>query len=127
MDTVKSELKEHDFSCKFRDERPQELFCQNNDTYQTLIKYYAQSRRLRFMAIFELKEKCNILHPEIMDFNWNFNVAQVSCKDDTITFLSNTVVPENGVSGEDIKSYLVWWSAAINDALKESGLWDKMR
>jgi hypothetical protein len=125
--TVKAEMESAGMECEYRDNSYDELTCSASDTYKTLIKYYSQSKRLRFMSLFGLAVACDDIYHEVMGYNWGYNVAQASCKDDTISFLSYILVPESGLNGGEVKDFLVWWGGAINDSLKDSGLWDSVK
>jgi len=125
--SVKTELEPMEFKCQFSEDDTDALFCESNKTYKTLIKYYTQSNRLSFMTVFALKSPCEDIYHEIMAYNWGYTIAQASCKENTVAFLTHSIVPEKGMSGKDIQSFLEWWSGALNDSLRESGLWDAIK
>lgn len=127
MERVASELSALGFKCKAVAEASDQIDCESERSYNTLIKYYDQSRRLHFMAVFSLEKSCEELQPAIMEYNWNYNVPKAACKDGTIVFLAYTLIPERGISGQDLKTFLEWWAIALNDSLKDSGLHEWMK
>lgn len=124
---VKAELESLDFKCRFSEDDTEAIFCENDKIFKTLIKYYTPSRRLSFMTVFALSSPCEQNYHEIMSYNWGNTVAQASCKENSVAFVTHTIVPDNGISGVDIQRFLEWWSGALNDSLRESGLWDSIK
>lgn len=127
IQVVKNQLEQAGMTCEYRDNSYDEITCGASNTYKTLIRYYSQSKRLRFMSLFGLSEPCESIYPEVMAYNWGYNVAQASCQEDTIAFLSYVIVPDAGLNGTEIRDFLIWWGGAINDSLKDSGLWNNVK
>lgn len=127
MERVENELNALGFKCNVVAEVSDQIDCESERSYNTLIKYYDQSKRLHFMAVFSLEKSCEDLGPAIMEYNWNYNVPKATCKDGTIVFLAYTLIPERGISGRDLKTFLEWWAIALNDSLKDSGLHEWMK
>ena len=125
MAAIKTELEALGHVCEYSLENDfGEITCNDDDTYKTLIKYYEISKRIRFMSFFTLATPCDEIYHEVMTYNWEFNVAQASCQDDTIAFLSYTILPDGGINASEIHNFLEWWASSLVTSLKESGLWN---
>ncbi len=98
-----------------------DLTCEGDRTYKIVLKYLTAPSRILFYAWFETERSCEDQQPQITDYNSRY-LIQLSCVDDMLRFFSSTYVPEAGLDGVELETFLVSWSDEINATASEVGI-----
>jgi len=121
-------LAHHGFDCKVQ---KGQLVCDGDraDRATIFISYAPPadraSGRLVFVAFDRLDAPCSTMLPEINRFNYEFDFAQVSCRDEgapMLFYVGNVYLPEQGLSPRDLGGYAAWWSSGLATAVRASHL-----
>ncbi len=120
-------LAAHGFSCKIWKGH---LVCDadKRDRPTLFVSYVPQGSRLLLVAFDRLDAPCADMLEALNRFNYVFDFAQASCRDDTtpmLFYVGSMVVPEDGLRPSDVGRYATFWSHSLMGALRASGLGKK--
>ncbi len=121
-------LELHGFGCELSAEKD-DLYCKHENLLNTHFEYKADESLLVFWASFGLKDGVPCGGPlldKMNGANWKYNVAQVGCDGDVISFQTTLLVPLNGYSDTEFFAFLKWWSNGIFRIIKETGMVDDL-
>ena len=122
-DSVKA-LATQGFDCKV--DKSQIVCDENSHERATLfISYVPSGSRLVLVAFDRIAEPCEALLSDLNRFNYEFDFAQVSCKDGDVPMLfyvGSLIVPENGLTPRDLGSYVAWWTTGVSTAVRVTQL-----
>lgn len=85
----------------------------------------AAGGRLVFVAFDRVDTPCAELLPEVNRFNYEFDFAQVSCRDEgspMLFYVGNLYLPEQGLSARDLGAWTTWWSTGLASAVRATHL-----
>jgi hypothetical protein len=120
-------LSPHGFHCKVEDNV---LVCRHDSVLNVTFSYKPDTSRLVHFATFGLKDATHCspdLFERLNRGNWEYNVAQMACKNEAVSFQNTLLVPVSGFTDAELFAYLRWWSRAVLDMIKEANLVQDMK
>lgn len=128
--TLEGMLKERGFDCHV-DAEDGDLTCEAERTYKVVMEYRDRPPRLYLYAWFDTAGRaCTQLEGLITEYNRTYP-TQVACitadngAGASLRFFSSTIIPESGLTANEVGEYLGFWSSFIHDSAYESGLFIK--
>jgi hypothetical protein len=125
--TLDRGLSMHGFHCKVEDNV---LVCRHDSLLNVTFSYKPDTSRLVHFATFGLKDATHC-SPDMFERlnrgNWEYNVCQMACKNEAVSFQNTLLVPIAGFTDGELFTYLRWWSRAVLDIIKEANLVQDMK